>query len=164
LYAAGEAACTGVHGANRLASNSLLEGLVFGGRAAEAMLRDAVSPGNGGARGHDPAPVADRLSAPIDTASIADLMWRHVGVFRDRDSLQQALATFDPVWASLDADLRAGRSADAVGWQARSVLIVARLITRAALRREESRGAHYRRDFPHKDEVHWLRHTTETRE
>jgi L-aspartate oxidase len=164
LYAAGEAACTGVHGANRLASNSLLEGLVFGGRAAEAMLRDAVNPGTGGARGHDPAPVANRLSAPIDTASIADLMWRHVGVFRDRDSLQEALATLDPVWASLDADLRAGRSADAVGWQARSVLIVARLITRAALRREESRGAHYRRDFPHKDEVHWLRHTTETRE
>jgi len=164
LYAAGEAACTGVHGANRLASNSLLEGLVFGGRAGEAMRRDAATSETVALRISDPAPSTDRPSAPIDPAAIGDLMWRHVGVFRDRDSLQQALAVIDPAWDALNADLHAGHSADAAGWQARSLLVVARLITRAALRREESRGAHYRRDFPHKDDLHWLRHTTETRE
>jgi L-aspartate oxidase len=164
LYAAGEAACTGVHGANRLASNSLLEGLVFGGRAGEAMRRDVATSETAALRSSDPAPATDRPSAPIDPAAIGDLMWRHVGVFRDRDSLQQALAAIDPAWDALDADLRAGHSADAAGWQARSLLVVARLITRAALRREESRGAHYRRDFPHKDDLHWLHHTTETRE
>ncbi|HEX5068894.1 MAG TPA: L-aspartate oxidase [Vicinamibacterales bacterium] len=164
LYAAGEAACTGVHGANRLASNSLLEGLVFGGRAGEAMRDDEAASGWGAAEPADPLPSGDEVAAPIDPAAIADLMWRHVGVFRDRDSLQRALASLDPAWAALDADLRAGRAADVAGWQTRSVLVVARLIARAALRREESRGAHYRRDFPHKDELHWLRHTIETRE
>jgi len=166
LYAAGEAACTGVHGANRLASNSLLEGLVFGGRAGDAMHDDDATMGSdqSAAFRADPPPAVGQLVAPIDPAGIADLMWRHVGVFRDRDSLQQALSTLDPAWAALEADLRAGRPADAGGWHARSLLVVARLIARAALRREESRGAHYRRDFPSTDDLHWLRHTTETRE
>ena len=164
LYAAGEAACTGVHGANRLASNSLLEGLVFGGRAGQAMREDTGSTEPDLAADANASPASNESATPIDRAAIAELMWRHVGVFRDRDSLQQALSILDPAWVALDRDLHAGRPADVAGWQARSVLIVARLIARAALRREESRGAHYRRDFPHRDDLHWLRHTTETRE
>jgi len=164
LYAAGETACTGVHGANRLASNSLLEGLVFGGRAAVAMRDDDAASVSGDARLADRPPVGDRPATAIEPARIANLMWRDVGVFRDRDSLQHALAALDPAWVALDADLREGRPVDVAGWQARSLLVVARLIARAALRREESRGAHYRRDFPRKDDLHWLRHTTETRE
>ena len=166
LFAAGETACTGVHGANRLASNSLLEGLVFGGRAADAMRDDhGNSPAPGVAPAADNAPIAQETTgAPaLETAAIRSLMWTDVGVFRDRTSLEQALSTLDPAWAALDADLRAGRPADAAGWRTRSLTIVARLIARAALRRTESRGGHYRRDFPERDDLHWGIHISETR-
>jgi L-aspartate oxidase len=167
LYAACEAACTGVHGANRLASNSLLEGLVFGGRAADAMHADPGGPAPSGARTvADPPPVPHGSAGapPLHADAIGALMWTHVGVFRDRGSLERALMTLDPAWAALDADLRSGRPADAGAWRVRSLTIVARLIARAALRREESRGGHYRRDFPERDDLHWKLHIAEIRE
>jgi L-aspartate oxidase len=164
LYAAGEVACTGVHGANRLASNSLLEGLVFGGRAADAMEADALADRwTGGPAAADPPPSGPSAPALLSAAETADLMWRQVGVFRDGQSLRSALDVLDPAWAGVEAGVRAGAGADAGTWRARSVIAVARLIARAALRREESRGAHWRRDFPEKDDLHWKRHESEQR-
>jgi L-aspartate oxidase len=170
LWAAGETACTGVHGANRLASNSLLEGLVFGARAAADMKT--------GARGACPArrpgwaqvdaPIAQALPDRRDPAagsgdlpgldSIRDLMWRSVGLFRTGASLQEAVARLDSVYAAEGAVFDAGSRSSADAWRRFNLLTVARLIARAALRREESRGGHYRADFPERDDLHWKVH------
>ena len=159
LFAAGEVACTGVHGANRLASNSLLEGLVFGARAARAM-RD----GQGSRR---PASGSCRQGPQRDVNFAADevrsLMWQRVGLFRERESLRQAVADLEARWEPLDTHLREGGRLDLAGWRAANLLTVARLIARAAERREESRGAHYRDDFPERDDVKWKRRIAEFR-
>lgn len=164
LYAAGEAACTGVHGANRLASNSLLEGLVFGGRAADAMDGDAAADGfQGAAPTVDPEPVGAQDAAGLSTDALGELMWRNVGVFRDGERLGRAVRELEPAWTALDRQLREGRATDIDGWRLRSLTVVARLIATAALSREESRGGHWRRDFPQKDDLHWKRHLAVTR-
>jgi L-aspartate oxidase len=156
LFAAGEAACTGVHGANRLASNSLLEGLVFGARAGRAMVAAPVESAfrrtvGSGATPTEPAPL------DIQAEEIQRLMWRDVGLFRDRDGLARAVETLDAACARVDAHRREERTFDAGGWRAVNILTVGRLIARAALRREESRGGHYRTDFPERDDIHWKR-------
>jgi L-aspartate oxidase len=161
LYAAGEVACTGVHGANRLASNSLLEGLVFGARAAEAMQQGPQRP----------APQRDRTLAPpephtpnpglhrraLEQAAVRDLMWRAVGLFRTGDGLRRALAEFDAACVTAQ-DTVVHAASDADSWRSLNLVTVARLMTRAALRREESRGAHFRADFPQRDDLHWKVH------
>jgi L-aspartate oxidase len=160
LYAAGEAACTGVHGANRLASNSLLEGLVFGARAGEAMQQPLQG-----------APLkADRLDAssvvtaggvpdrarPADDLDVRALMWREVGLFRSREGLAGAVATLEAASAAAAA---AGGPPDAAdAWRRFSLVTVSHLVARAALRREESRGGHFRSDFPARDDLHWKIH------
>lgn len=193
LFAAGEVACTGVHGANRLASNSLLEGLVFGARAGLAMgvesaksansANSAKSAGGNGANGAKSAAGAhlgtwalghSRTLAPrhlgtlaldsLSTPDIQQLMWRDVGLFRDRAGLERTLGVLDSAWSALDARLRDGEPLDGSGWETASMLTVGRLIARAALRREESRGGHYRSDFPKRDDIHWKRRIAETRE
>ncbi len=143
LYAAGECACTGVHGANRLASNSLLEGLVFGRRAARAMAKL-------------PAPSARSLAAleqqpwrPVAVAAdiygdLREMMWDDVGMIRSEHSLNNALknlARFAQGLATSEAPAR---------WETEraNMILVADIIVRAALNRKESRGAHYRTDFP----------------
>ena len=165
LFAAGEVACTGVHGANRLASNSLLEGLVFGARAGCAMRADnAKAPHSGSAPAVSPDArgAAGRLN--VSSVELSHLMWQDVGLFRDRAGLTRALAAFEPAWRDLDAQLQAGRSLDPLDWRTASILTVGRLIARAALRREESRGGHYRSDFPDRDDVHWKKRVAEKRE
>jgi len=164
LFAAGEVACTRVHGANRLASNSLLEGLVFGARAARAM-RDWVRTGGATAPDTDPAGAPARgrpVRLPLSAAEIQDLMWRHVGLFRDRRGLESACAALDDAWRALAPALTEAASLDATGWQTVSGLVVGRLVARAALRREESRGAHFRSDFPVRDDIHWMRHSSDS--
>jgi L-aspartate oxidase len=144
LYAAGEVACTGVHGANRLASNSLLEGLVFGVSAAETMVAEAqVEQANFAA-----APQAAPISSTPEAATgrwIVDLrrlMWKDAGLLRDGNGLREAQRGLDALAVTMPRGLY--RRA----LEARNLHTVAGLIVASALGREESRGAHYRNDFP----------------
>lgn len=158
LCAAGEVACTGVHGANRLASNSLLEGLVFGARAANAM-RQAPAPG---ALEHVRVVAAEASTEPpLDGWSITDvrhLMWTAAGLLRNRATLEPAVRQLDAWRRSLDPV-----PSDLAGHASRHLVTVAWLIARAALRREESRGGHFRSDFPARDDLHWKIHIAEKR-
>lgn len=150
LYAAGETACTGVHGANRLASNSLLEGLVFGARAAAKMREEQASsspkaePGRGNSESTDDRELPQQLKK---------LTWECAGVIRTKTGLvrlQEQIA----LWKSL-----LGRAASRPSIETRNLLTVAELICRSALAREESRGAHFRTDFPKHNDVKFLKHS-----
>lgn len=164
LYAAGEAACTGVHGANRLASNSLLEGLVFGARAAAAMLLPPeAAPLKPDRRPADPWVVSSArgIDAPQTVAAVRDLMWRAVGLFRAAEGLRDTVVRLDRAYARAQRAGGPERSFDAEDWRHFNLLAVSRLIARAALRRSESRGGHFREDFPSRDDLHWKVHLTD---
>jgi L-aspartate oxidase len=154
LFAAGEVACTGVHGANRLASNSLLEGLVFGRRAGQAMAGTAAGtwPARFSARLMPMRPVGGAAATAPAIETVRERMWTQVGLIRDRAGLEAAVAAFD-------ADRRwlAAQAPAATVDQARlaSLIMVGGLMARAALRREESRGGHYRNDFPARNDAQW---------
>ncbi len=143
LYAAGEAACTGVHGANRLASNSLLEGLVFGALAAKAMAGDEVQ-GSGFEVRTTAAEGGSDDSRDVEgwIAQLQRLMWRDAGLLRDGAGLRRAQAGL----AALEETAPRGMTRRAQ--EARNLLTVAEAIAQAALGRKESRGAHFRTDFP----------------
>jgi L-aspartate oxidase len=164
LYAVGEAGCSGLHGANRLGSNSLLEGLAFGARAGV----DAAAQ----AKAEQPsfplaleASVAPSSKTELDLAdvksSLRSVMWRNVGIERSAERLAETREiiafwsryvmdkTFDP--ATLGASAVAG-------WELQNMLTVCYLIATAALTRTESRGAHYRTDFSQRDDDHWRLH------
>ena len=161
LYAAGEVACTGVHGANRLASNSLLEGLVFGARAGRAAAQDQASNENrrradkvttrqeirSGSASTDAARTSSGEIALAVRKRVKRLMWERVGILRNRESLMRALFEFEQI---ARAPLMS---------TSRNFLTIATLIARAALWREESRGAHYRTDFPRRDDDRWHVHS-----
>jgi L-aspartate oxidase len=157
LLAAGEVACTGVHGANRLASNSLLEGLVFGARAAAAMTAASAA-----ARVEEPAmtwtPGGRAAAERPSEAAVRDLMWRHVGLLRHRDGLRQAVGQLE-TWTS--ACERTPGFEDPAAIRLGSLIVVGLMIARAAERREESRGGHFRTDFPERDDLHWGRHVAD---
>jgi L-aspartate oxidase len=151
LFGVGEVACTGVHGANRLASNSLLESLVFAWRAAHAL-----DDGLGGVAAATPfegaaIPGGSRLgeenepASRVDRAQLRQLMWDAAGLYRNADALEQAAATLDG-WTAASADRSA--AATVAELEDRNLLDLGRLVVRSAVDREESRGAHFRSDFP----------------
>ena len=166
LFAAGEVACTGVHGANRLASNSLLEGLVFGGRAGAAMAADDTTVGwplDSTMAAEDPVPSGEPGVLPLTAAEIRALMWQHAGVYRDGAGLETASRVLESALAAVVENRMAGRGLTADTWKLASLSTVATLIVRAALRRQESRGAHYRTDYPERDDARWKHRLFETR-
>ena len=161
LYAAGEAAGTGVHGANRLASNSLLEGLVFGARAGMKMrdeLKVASQPvkktPSAKAYSNGPSPT----SVEANVTQIQELMWKQVGIVRTGAGLKQAIQRL----AELGEPLHSPRTRRE--FEARNLQLTGMLIARSALAREESRGAHYRTDFPDHNDVKFLKHSVATGE
>lgn len=155
LYAAGEAAAAGVHGANRLASNSLLEGLVYGARAGKAM-RDALK------QPHPKSPASPKTAysnGPVDAGiedligQIQDVMWNEVGLVRTRTGMQKAIQKLEELAPKL-ANAKTRRSHEVA-----NVRQVGLLVARSALAREESRGAHYRIDYPDHDDKKFLKHS-----
>jgi L-aspartate oxidase len=144
LYAAGEVACTGVHGANRLASNSLLEGLVFGVLAAETMVAEAPVEETNLAAVPQAAASASTPEAATERwiTDLRGLMWKDAGLLRDGNGLREAQRGLEALAVSMPRGLF--RRA----LEARNLHAVAELIVASALGREESRGAHYRNDFP----------------
>ncbi len=150
LYAAGEVSCTGVHGANRLASNSLLEGLVFGARAGEAAVADNAGFQIPDSRLENEKSGIWNLESGISTAvkkRVKRVMWERVGILRDQESLNRALVEFRQIEkANLSTS-------------SRNFVTLAKLVTKAALWREESRGGHYRNDFPERDDANFDVHS-----
>ncbi|MGH9348156.1 MAG: L-aspartate oxidase [Vicinamibacterales bacterium] len=156
LFAAGEVACTGVHGANRLASNSLLEGLVFGARAAVAMMQPRCAAALRTARTCDlPRPAPGAIPSE---AQVRDLMWRQVGMLRDRAGLEAAVEALGPWWRAVSLAAGSAQPLERRLCRLESLVTVAFLIARAALRRDESRGAHFRSDAPGRDDLAWKHH------
>src|SRR5438132_701057 len=160
LWAAGEVSSSGLHGGNRLASNSLLEGLVFGascGRGAAlaaAAIPDAFTmPPVSYA--HEPT-ADETLDVGDVTDALRSLMVRKMGIVRDRAALQEAQQTV-AFWCRY---AQARTFASQAGWELQNLLTVARLMIWAAWQREESRGVHYRSDFPDRDDDRWHRHLT----
>jgi L-aspartate oxidase len=176
LYAAGETAATGVHGANRLASNSLLEGLVFGALAGQAMMKDApAGKRKGQALAGSPAPLPGNSSATQKEAvkngaaknggtrpasavcatltKIRDVMWRNVGIMRTGKELAEAIKQLEAI--EHPKCEKSGRS----GHELRNLHTLALVMARAALAREESRGSHYRSDFPFRNDEDFTKHS-----
>lgn len=153
LYAAGEVTCTGVHGANRLASNSLLEGLVFGARSGKAALDDVkdlkfqisdfkigkveneVENDSGVSKAKVWGPHSEEIATAVKKR-VKRVMWERVGIMRERESLERALDEFRQI------------SKSNLSGASRNFVLLAKLVTKAALWREESRGGHFRTDFP----------------
>lgn len=162
LYAAGEVACTGVHGANRLASNSLLEGLVFGARAGRVMS-ESPRPREPWASGR--LLTCDPVDVPRSFRTLPDLSvdvvkrraWEDLGLVRTGEGLRRAADWFTQAYGSCLANPDTSREAV----QLRSLVTVAYLMSRGALRREESRGGHYRTDFPERRDDAWRRHCSD---
>jgi L-aspartate oxidase len=147
LYACGEVACSGVHGANRLASNSLLEGLVFSRRIAAAVTRD-LRPAQ--------EPAADRRTpglVPAEaTAAVQHVMTEHAGVLRSDRGLADAERRLAEIGST------PGVLPDTASWEATNLLTVAAVLVETARMREETRGSHWREDFPDVDDVRWFGH------
>ncbi|MFQ5411851.1 MAG: L-aspartate oxidase, partial [Phycisphaerae bacterium] len=160
LFACGEAAATGVHGANRLASNSLLEGLVFGRRAgalAAARALEGPTPTISRFLDHRITPSSRTELDLIDVRnSLRAVCWRNLGIRRMGARLAESLEIID-FWSRYVMDKVLD---DRKGWETQNMLIVARCIARSALAREESRGVHFRDDFPDRRDESFLGHVT----
>jgi L-aspartate oxidase len=166
LYSAGETAATGVHGANRLASNSLLEGLVFGARSGIAMMKDAPgSKKKPGVLPGSPAPknwsnsesrtekLKPKLAVSDALQNLRESMWKHVGILRGGKELKMALESLKTL--EVFRPEKNGR----IEHELRNLYVLGSIIARSALAREESRGSHYRSDFPYRDDDDFQKHS-----
>jgi L-aspartate oxidase len=165
LYAVGEAGCSGLHGANRLGSNSLLEGLAFGARAG-------AHAASGAKETEIQFPVTLEHKVPVSTrteldvtdvkSSLRSVMWRNVGIERSGEHLNETREII-AFWSRyvMDKTFRSddlGVALAIAGWELQNMLTACFLITSAAYTRTESRGAHYRIDYPQRDDPHWRLH------
>ncbi len=147
LYACGEAACSAVHGANRLASNSLLDTLVFANRLLDGALHSPSEPASGqdgGSVVFSPSsqPLEDVKAPPLDQATLQDLMWRSVGMNRNGCQLREAAGILHSWQQAMP------RPTDLASHQLSNMVLLGLLMAEAAFLREESRGSHFRQDFP----------------
>jgi L-aspartate oxidase len=164
LYAVGEAGCSGLHGANRLASNSLLEGLAFGARAGADAGRWAVA-NEVKFPSHLEHRIAKSTKTELDLtdvkSSLRSIMWRNAAIERHGDRLNETREII-AFWSRYVMDKTfspADMGEDAIpGWELQNMLTACFLITTAAYTRTESRGAHYRVDYPTRDDEHWRLH------
>ena len=157
LYASGEAAATGVHGANRFASNSLLEALVYGARAGKAMREESKQAYK--AQSKDREKKAASQNGPVDAGieefirQVQETMWKNAGIVRTRVGMQEAIKVLEGLSPRV-AHPRTRRAYEAV-----NLHLAGLLVARSALAREESRGAHYRIDYPGPDDKKFLKHS-----
>ncbi len=154
LYAAGEVACTGLHGANRLPSNSLLEAIVYGARAGRAMreeLKASSKVDSEAKTAYSNGPVEPQVDAMV--TQIRDLMWSGVGIVRTRVGMQNAIKTLEGMQPRL------AHPKTRCGHEASNLHLAALQVARSALAREESRGAHYRMEYPDHDDKKFLKHS-----
>ena len=167
LYAIGEASCSGLHGANRLGSNSLLEGLAFGARAGADAGRSSKDAAGGGVK--FPLSLDHRIPPSTKTelditdvkSSLRSVMWRNVGIERKGDRLDETreiIAFWSRYVMDKVFDPAALGPAVHAGWELQNMLTVCALISSAAYTRTESRGAHHRMDYPNRDDAHWRLH------
>ena len=158
LWAAGEVTSSGLHGANRLASNSLLEGLVYGAHAGRGATAAALRQNDTYQAIPLENPPVEPPTEPIDLGdirnSLKSLMWRADGVRRTGPQLAEAEKTIRR-WCRY---VLVRQFADPAGWELQNMLTLASLMVESALERTESRGVHLRSDFPQSDDAHWRRH------
>lgn len=168
LYASGECACNGVHGANRLASNSLLDGLVFGGRIVEDIMgisrpmpqlsdiisldKEVISQSVG--KGYK----SEKPERKLERKELQELMWEYVGIEREEEGLEKALTLIED-WG---ISFKPSRSVEEL--ELENLLTVGRCVARAARARIESRGGHFRSDYPVIDDLRWQNHSIQERE
>lgn len=164
LWAAGEVTSSGLHGANRLASNSLLEGLVYGAYAGAGASAAALQEADSYRALPLENPAVEPPSEPLDLVDIGNslksLMWRAAGVRRNGQQLVEASQTIRR-WCRYAL---ARQLTDPAGWELQNMLTIASLMVDAALERTESRGVHLRTDFPRPDDEHWRRHIRAVRQ
>jgi L-aspartate oxidase len=160
LFAAGEAACTGVHGANRLASNSLLEGLVFGARAAGAMVVNNLPLSQLDSPPGMPMALstAEEELVAEQIAALQQAMWSNAGLLREEPALRRGFAAVGAC-ASLVASLVENGKGSRRLSEARALCRVSKAILQSAVARTESRGAHFRADYPHRDDGQFRKHS-----
>jgi len=163
LWAAGEVTSSGLHGANRLASNSLLEGLVYGAHAGAGASEAALEVGDSFRAIPLENAATEPHAEPLDLVdirnSLRSLMWRSAGVKSMGPQLAEAAETIRR-WCRY---VLSRQLSDPAGWELQNMLTVASLMVDSDLAREESRGVHLRTDFPERDDVHWRRHLSMTR-
>lgn len=154
FYACGEAACNGIHGANRLASNSLLEGLVFG-KVISGEISDYLKSKTGeipnfsvGNKGHRERKIVDR---DLIKAQIQKIMTQHVGIIRNREGLESAKSKIKALYD----EIKDIENKDAKDFELQNIVLLSMLVIQSAIEREESRGAHYRTDFNKTDDSKW---------
>jgi len=161
LYAVGECACNGVHGANRLASNSLLDGLVFGGRIVEKLSEKILrNPSWSEVVPPSPQdfPIGGEQNFTALKETLKDIMWEKVGILRTKEGLRDAAEFLNEVQKVILPRRRVEEL------ELDNMLTLGSVITQAALSREESRGGHFRSDYPTKNDRDWMKHSIQKKE